>query len=457
MINRKNKVLLFAGNFIENQTYDWLPNNILYLTAPLVEAGFEPILITEFTDPDYEDIIKEYAEDSIVFGVSAMSGRRITSGLKAARIFRECAPDTPIVWGGIHPHSLPEQTLEHELVDIVFLSPAENSFVQAVSAIKAGNDLQSIPGLLYKVDGKTVHTGRPTFYNLSDLPPFPYHILKIEKYINPKTRVLNYNASCGCPGVCSFCSIGIRDPWRALPTERILDDIEWLVKKYNLQTIYFNDADFFISKEHAFGISNGVKERNLNIYWRASSRVWDFLKYSREEMQMLEKSGLDLVFLGIEATTDRMQKVMRKRFKLEDVDTILQRAKGLSIEFYLSCIFGAPTETIEDLESTYNALKRWQSINANAKYQTSIFAPYPATALTALAVEHGLIEPKNLEEWGTFPLINDLRDTYNDRPWFSESFNMEYGKRFNELFPTYPAYTFKEVKSVNKLSKEKVI
>lgn len=448
MIERqKKKVVLFYGKFYDDRPYDWLPYNILYLAAPLVSAGFEPILITEFVDPEYVHIIKEHAEDSIVLGISAMTGRQITSGLKAAQIFREYAPKTPIVWGGAHPTAIPNQTIKHELVDIVCVGPSEISFLQLVSAIRDEDDLRHIPSLMLEIDGRPQYTGRPTLMDLSKLPRFPFHILQIEKYINPKTRVLNYTASCGCPGACSFCSWGGPHPWRHLPIKRILDDIEWLLHTYKLQTIWFSDADLFSNKEFVLKICEGIQERQLDIYWRANSRVRDLIKFSGDEMKILEQSGLDCIFLGIEATTKRMMKLMYKVFKIEDVDAIVERTKGLSIEFYVSFIFGSPTETIDDLEASYYHLRRWQSKNKNVKFQTCIYTPYPGTPMTDIAIAHGLRVPDTLDGWGRFSLVNDTRDIWYDRPWYSEKFNREYGQRFKELFPSYPRFTYKEVKS----------
>ncbi len=97
---KKNKAILFYGKQTDTQEKDWLPYNLLYLTAPLYEAGFEPVIITEFTDTDYEDIIKMHAGESLVFGVSAFTSGQIASGLKACQIFRKYNADAPIIWGG---------------------------------------------------------------------------------------------------------------------------------------------------------------------------------------------------------------------------------------------------------------------------------------------------------------------------------------------------------------------
>ena len=144
MSKLKNKVLLFYGKQSNDQRNDWIPYNILYLTAPLIDAGFEVVFIAEFENSDYEGIIRKHASDSIIFGVSAFTSGQITSGIEACRIFRKYSADTPIAWGGHHAMALPEQTLRHELIDIVFTGPSENSFLQVVSAIKGGGTTSRI-------------------------------------------------------------------------------------------------------------------------------------------------------------------------------------------------------------------------------------------------------------------------------------------------------------------------
>lgn len=439
--DKKNKVLLFVGNYYENMpSYIWLNTSLLYLTAPLIELDIEPVVIVEFIDSDYEDIIAEHADDCIIFGVSATS-LQILSGLRASRLFRKYAPNTPIIWGGTHPYSLPEQTLKHDLVDMVALYPAEYSFSQLVHKLKYGMDISCVSGLVYKSNGKFIHTGKPVFNDLSNFPPFPYHIFgDLERYINPETRVLNYVSSCGCPHACSFCSIGIRDPWKSLPVNRILNDVEWLAEQYKLRTIYFNDSDLFYNKNRIVDFCSGLKN---NFYWRGEGHVISLMNYSREEFKMMADSGLDMVFMGIEATTHRMQKVLRKTFDLKYVDTILERARGLDIGFYLSFMYGAPTDTIEDLEHSYNTLQRWKNINENVQFQTSIFTSFPAVQLTEVAVDNGFEEPKTLEEWGNFMSVYGCKDRFFHRPWYDDNFNKEYEKRFYDLFPDYPLYRFK--------------
>lgn len=74
---KQKYVILFYGLFNEFQSYDWIPYGLLYLAAKIKSINLNPILIHEYYNRDYEQTIKKYAKETIIFGVSAMSGYQI--------------------------------------------------------------------------------------------------------------------------------------------------------------------------------------------------------------------------------------------------------------------------------------------------------------------------------------------------------------------------------------------
>jgi radical SAM superfamily enzyme YgiQ (UPF0313 family) len=439
----QNKVILFYGKFPDDQKFDWLPNHLLYLSSSLIKAGFEPVLIPEFVYPNYEEIISANVADTVIFGVSAMTGSQITSGINACRIFREYSLNTPILWGGAHASATPAQTLENEYVDFVCVGPGEESLVSLASALQKSGDTSNILGIVSKKSKNVDSVVAPPAPDLTTLPKFPYHLIPLEAYINPATRVLNYTASRGCPFSCNFCYWPGPHRWQAIPLERVLDEIEWLVRTYDLTTLWLSDSTFMFQKQYILNFAKGLLKRGLDIYWRCNGNVLELIRYSKEELELLKKSGLDGIFVGVESASPRILKLMKKHHTNEQIDTIVERTKDFSFTLYFSFIFGNPTETIEDLEETHRELHRWMKINENIKFQTCIFTPYPGSPMTNLAIENGFNPPNSLEGWGNLDLMNITRDVYRYLPWFSPEFNDEYKKRFQELFPSHPEYEFK--------------
>ncbi len=355
--------------------------------------------------------------------------------------------------GRTHAKAFPEQTLRHELIDIVFTGWGEHALVNVLTRIRSGCDLRDVPVILLKIDGKIISTGIPIRYDPAKLPAFPFHLIQIEKYINPLTRALNYTSSCGCPGSCSFCPWNGHHSWESLPTKRVLDDIEWLVKTYRPRTVWLSEANFFANKKYVIDFGEGLHHRKIDIYWYALARVVDLLKFSRDELKKLEQTGLNEILLGVEQTSESMKKLLNKTFKLNNLDLILERTKGLNIKMRLSFLCGLPNETIADLEDIYLNIKRWRSINPNIVAQANQYQPYPGSSLYKLALSKGLTAPDTLAEWATADLLRvpytksrDQHNVWNDVPWFDSALNKEYGEMYLKYFPRAEGLLFKEAK-----------
>jgi radical SAM superfamily enzyme YgiQ (UPF0313 family) len=440
-ISRPNKktVILFYGLFSPNQSYDWIPYGPLFVYAKLKEAGFNPVLIHEFKDRDYEDVIKKYAAETLLFGVSAMTGYQIKSAIAAIKCFRKYNDQrVPVIWGGAHATAMPLETLKSGYADYVCAGNAKNNFIDFVKALSRGEEKTEnffdILNLENFSERNKRYEVKDYNYDLSDFPPFYFTDFDF-LYLITKNKVLNYTASVGCPGVCTFCSWGGRHPWSALPLPRVLNDIEYLVNKYGLKSIWFSDSDLSLKKDYLLGLAQGLIDRKLNIYWRCNARAAELLQYTSEDFILLEKSGLDRLFLGVENVNSEIQKLYRKIIKPEMVFEILKKMKTVGIQIMISFIFGNP-RGFGDLDENRKFLDDCQKINSRVRFQTCFYAPYPGTLMTDLAQSDGYAAPLNLEEYGASPyFLNTDRSLKDKIAWFNHKDSTSYIKRFKELFP----------------------
>jgi len=436
----KKLVILFYGLFSDDQSYDWIPYSPLFVYARLKEQGFEPILIHEFKDRNYEEIIKKYANDTLFFGVSAMTGYQLKSGIEAVKVFRKYAPaNTPIVWGGAHATAMPLETLRSNYADYVCVGNAKDSFIEFTKALASGTEKNSNFVDILSLDnfpepGKR-YEARDYKYELSNFPSFCFEDFDFS-YLLTDNRVLNYTASVGCPGICTFCSWGGRHPWSSLPLKRVLDDIEYLVDRYQLKSLWFSDSDLSLHKDFLLGIAQGLIDRNINIYWRCNARVAELTRYSREELLLLEKSGLDRMFLGVENVSLDIQKLYRKMITPEMVFDILRKTKGINIQIMMSFIFGNP-RGLKDLEENRNFLTECQSIDPdNVRFQVCFYTPYPGTPMTDLAEIDGYKSPVSLEEYsGSVYFLDTDRSLKEKISWFSLEDSSRYIDQYEKLFP----------------------
>ena len=147
-----------------------LPNNILLVGTALHHAGYKVKLIDQAMEEEWKHtLLKVLQEDVICIGISSTTGNQISYGLEIAKFIRTHS-DRPIVWGGIHPTLLPEQTLENEFVDIVVRGEGEETIVELTNALQDDKSLNGISGVSYKENGRIVHNPDRAFLDLKEQP-----------------------------------------------------------------------------------------------------------------------------------------------------------------------------------------------------------------------------------------------------------------------------------------------
>jgi radical SAM superfamily enzyme YgiQ (UPF0313 family) len=423
--HKGNKVLLFYGRFEEHQSYAYVPWSLIYLAAHLTRRGYDPVLIDEFVSPDYEPLLKAHAPDALLLGISAMTGRQITGGLKAMRLFKQYNPTAKIAWGNAHATAVPEETLRHPDIDYVVV----NQSIESLPAL-----LDTLSGAQGPPPKQVLYSEYPTAEAFAAFPEFDLAQYDLQPYLKPETRLLNYCSSVGCPGACTFCVWGGKHRWWGLPVQRVVDDLEWLVKTYHLTTVLFQDATFFTDKARVMAFAEEMLRRDVPCFWRADARVVDLLPFDQADMQLLADSGLDWVFVGVESTLPRIMQLFHKYLNLQAIDQIVEYLRAADIIFFFSLIFGVPTETTEELRLNKTNIDGLVQDRANVYFQKCIFTPYPGAPLNDLAVDAGFTMPQGLEEWAAHPLFIDTNRSLQDhRVWIDRAIRDDYFALFNSI------------------------
>lgn len=388
---------------------DCAPLQLLALAGPLLTAGYEVLIINQVNDPDWEKtLLASLKENPVCVGVSAITGIQISYSLNASRIVKDNS-SVPVIWGGIHATSLPEQTLANPCVDIVVIGEGEDTFVELVHALENKSPLSNIKGLCYKEGGRIKRTGAREFTDLSQQPPLPFHLLK-----NNGAHQIRIISSRGCPFPCRFCyneRINHRR-WRPLPADAVLKMAELLVEKYGATAtgIRFIEDNFFVDVNRARAIAEGLARFNLP--WRANGRIDTFLRVDDAFLDTLEKSHFKGLYLGVESGSQKMLDFIQKRLKVEDAIAANRRFSQHAFDVTYQFMTGFPTETEEDIRATLTLIGTLLKENPRAKKNINIYTPYPDNDLFDIAVAHGFKPPEKLEDWAKFNIKNTV-----DRPW----------------------------------------
>ena len=182
----------------------------------------------------------------------------------------------------------------------------------------------------------------------------------------------------GCPFNCSFCSSskfgGIR--WRARSALSVIEEVEILHKKYGFGAVDFMDDNFTLNSERVIEISEETLKRRLDIRWWCLSRA-DTIAKNEDMVRVAARSGLNMVFLGMESADEDVLKSYGKR---EDTATFIKAVELLrkyDVKSWASIMIGALNETGRMISKTINFIKK---LDPHA-VQISVLTPYPGTRL----------------------------------------------------------------------------
>ena len=435
---KPNVILLYPKTGMDFGSTIAPPHALLTVAAPVLKAGYTVKLFDQRTHFITRAMLEEaISNETICVAISAMTGTQIRNALYLAGMVRDITNGkVPMVWGGCHPTVTAEQTLENENVDIVVIGEGDQVFIDLVKALDYKTPLKDVRGIVYK-DGSTVVKTLPcTMVEIEDLLPTPWELLNPEDYIHPDmyvkySRVLDIGqTSRGCPFNCGFCSPAeIRErKWRAMSVDKSLDMIEDHVKRFNLQGIWLRDDEFYINRKRSTAICEGLIERKTNIFFYTSGTRCDvFMKASEHDIDVLKRSGAYTLKFGAESGSQRVLDLMQKGITVEQTLAANQRCKKHGIIPVFGLMIGYPTETFDEINKTIELGFRLKKENPACQLETTaVYTPLPGTPDYRLALKHGLIPPKSLEEWADW-IFDDYDIEGRKCPWFDKAGRMYLG------------------------------
>jgi len=211
-----------------------------------------------------------------------------------------------------------------------------------------------------KVKSRVVHY--PRINNLDELPrPAYHHFKKLPtcswdyKMLGVKP-IVTMNTSRGCPFACTFCSVpsiwGKKYTYHS--AERIVEDIEYLMKNFNAKGIFFREDNFTLNKKRVFEFCNLILKKGIKIKWMCESRV-DTLSY--EMLSLMKRSGCELIYIGVEAGTQRLLDILKKGITIEQVKKVCELCHKIGIKIHTSFLTNIPHETPLDRKKISELIK----------------------------------------------------------------------------------------------------
>lgn len=314
-------VVVLGGDMVRSTEHVGIGLIASYLRKSGYEVSIVEITLKEGEKP-LEFLSKQY--DIVGFTTSCISLKYV---LELAKMIKEKNRYIYTVCGGHMATFAGKQILETwKDIDFIVSGEGEVTFLQLIQALEQKTPLTEIDGISFRDNKENVVVNKQRDL-IEDLNQFPFCARDQFEEHNANFQYIRISTSRGCLGSCGFCSsfVGRKhkgSKWRGRNPQNVVDEIEYLVNKYDHHTFDFVDSTFEDpgeeGKRRITEIAKEIIKRDLDIYYNCCFRAENWKEEDRDLLKVLIKSGLEKVNIGFESGNDRGLKILNKRAVMED-------------------------------------------------------------------------------------------------------------------------------------------
>src|SRR5208283_2164747 len=377
-----------------------LPLGLMYIAAMLDKAGYKTEILDAFMSDgkflkngetisvgmSFERIKQEiYSRKPDVVGIAGPFTCQIENSVKISNLAKQVDSGILTVVGGPHVTTVPKGFLEEaKSVDIAVTGEGEYTMLELAQYFEGKKQLSKILGIAYRKDGEVItNSPRPFIKNLDELPYPAYDLVNMEQYLSPKNigyrsfrnRAISMITSRGCPFNCCFCSVHLHmgREFRAHSANYVLNHIQYVVEKFNVKNIFFEDDNLTFDLARFEAVCDGLIEKKIKIGWETPNGVRaDCLTLNL--LEKMKQSGCQSVFFGVESGDQQiLNNVICKSLDLNRVVEVAKICKDIGLKTGAFYVIGFPGEKKENMQKTVDfalKLKRDFDVGMHLFYAT---------------------------------------------------------------------------------------
>jgi magnesium-protoporphyrin IX monomethyl ester (oxidative) cyclase len=353
-----------------------IPMGLVYIASYLEKSGHEVKILDTLAEG--RDVIESRGESNRIgmraveikkiirkfkpelVGISVMFTAFKDDALDLAKLVKTVDKGIKVIVGGAHVSINPKSMVESEFIDFAVKGEGEEIMAEVVGAMGNKMELKDIGGLVYKERGKIFENKRMGMItNLDDLPFPALHLLNWKMYDDPNNvyqmrhPIGSMVTSRGCPNHCVYCSIHAvwEHSWRGRSPKNVVDEIEYLKKRFGIGEISFQDDSMSVDKIRMKEICEEIIRRKIDIKWTTPNGVahWTL---DKDMIRLMKKAGCYRITFGIESGNPEVRRWVGKPFSLAQAKELTKFANKMGMWTLATNIIGFPYETREEIEDT---------------------------------------------------------------------------------------------------------
>ena len=398
-----------SGFLMRGTTYP-VCRSIMVTASYFKSLGYDVLVYDRCIDfRRAEKIITEYMPDFVMIYVTPTAS--IKDAIKLSEISKKCG--AYVAWGEVVASAIAEEILNNGYADFVITGETENKLLSLVNEIKGNKNYGNIPGLTYSLNGEVITNENINDSDLNALPKIDWELIDVNKCFRSFphcNKMLYMYTSRGCPFKCKYCynTMFYNSQHRKRPLHFVLDEINFLEKKYNLDGVNFSDELLLLTDEEIEEISEFRKTNNLNFFWGGETRA-DIYNNS-DKLKKMYDAGCRWLLLGIETGSQKTREQINKPMDQADIKSFVDKCTYAGITTFGSFIIGFPDETSEQLKET---VKYALELNLDA-FLFNYYIAIPKTPLGDELIEQGKFTIKEvISQASASSKIQCLTDNYS--------------------------------------------
>ncbi|MBF0329427.1 MAG: radical SAM protein [Nitrospirae bacterium] len=317
------------------------------------------------------------------------------------KMLRQTSRDVVICIGGPHVEVYANETLESFPVDCIIRGDGEYAFRELCRRVRDSKSWTDVLGIGYRKDNIN-HLNTPWQVENLDNLLFPERSMStlssVKSAVSRGAAITSICSSRGCPYQCTFCNSPYKIH-RMRSAHNVVAEIDYCYQTYGIHEFFFFDDLFNFNTGRLSEICDAINNLSYKITWSFRGRV----NHLDEEILLTCKNaGCIRIHFGVEAGTERMLKIYKKRINLEEIKNIFAICRKIGIETVGNFIIGGPTETKQEIETTIKF-----SIALNPTYvEYHVLVPYPYTEIYKDMLAKKLLQNDIWKQYALHPQRN---------------------------------------------------